>query len=109
MAGSGHGHHAGGAHVKTKFLKCIRCGRIHVGITKAEADTEVRTVNEYLARLSPEARESGYGSRTASIEHYKKCSHCGAPSETFIPAIGFENSGVTMQSVIAPRLEKCDQ
>jgi hypothetical protein len=95
--------------MKTRFLKCPGCGRIHVGITKAAAATEVRSFNEYLARLSPEDRQSSYGDRQASIERYKKCRYCGTSSEAFVPAIRYENSGMTMQVVIAPRQEKCDQ
>ncbi len=95
--------------MKTQFLKCPGCGRIHVGITEATAKTQVDLFNEYLARLSPEDRQSNYGDRQASIEKYRKCYNCGASNDTFITVIGYENSGMTMQTVIAPRQEQCDQ
>lgn len=88
--------------MKTQFLKCPDCGRIHVGITKENAEIEVESFNEYLASLAPEDRQSSYGGRRASIEQYRKCRYCGKSSETFITAIGYENSGVTMQTVITP-------
>ncbi len=90
-----------GAHMKTQFLKCSGCGRIHVGITEAVAVTEVESFNEYLASLSPEDRQSSYGGRRASIEQYRKCRYCGASSEKFISAVGYENSGMTMQTIIS--------
>lgn len=92
--------------MKTKFFKCTGCGRIHVGITKSNAATEVRSFNEYFSRLSTDDRQSNYGGRPASIEHYKKCHTCGTPSDAFVPAIGYENSGMTMQTVIEPSQEK---
>jgi hypothetical protein len=98
-----------GADMETKFLRCAGCGRIHLGITKAAAATEVRLFNKYLAGLSPEDRQSGYGDQQASIERCKKCHYCGTSSAAFVPAVGHENSGVTMQVVILPRQEKCDQ
>lgn len=92
--------------MKTKFLKCTGCGRIHVGITKAHAAAEVRSFNEYFSRLSTDVRQSDYGGRQASIELYKKCHTCGTPSDAFVRAIGYENSGMTMQTVIEPSQEK---
>lgn len=92
--------------MKTKFLKCTGCGRIHVSITEADAAAEVQSFNEYFARLSVEDQQSSYEGRSASIERYKKCHHCGTSSETFMPAIGYENSGLTMQAVIEPSQKK---
>jgi rubredoxin len=95
--------------MKIQFLKCPTCKRIHVGIAEAAAIAEVESFNEYLDSLSPDDRQSHYGGRHASIEKYKKCRNCGASSETFITVIGYENSGMTMQTVIAPRKKQCDQ
>jgi hypothetical protein len=93
----------------TNFLKCLGCGRIHVAITEVAAAAEVRRFNEYFARLPPDVQLSDYGGRTASIERYKTCHACGTASDEFLPAIGYENSGVTMQCVIAPGKNPCDQ
>lgn len=90
--------------MKTKFLKCTGCGHIHFGITEAEAVAEVESVSEYLKELSPDVWQSKYGGRMPSIERYKKCHTCGTSFEAFIPAIGYENSGMTMQAVIVPAL-----
>jgi hypothetical protein len=87
---------------KTIFLKCPGCGRIHVGISEREALAEVRRFNEYYERLSPSLQQSDYGGRCASIDRYRTCRYCETSSQEFIPAIGFENSGVTMQPIIAP-------
>jgi hypothetical protein len=39
----------------------------------------------------------------ASIEPYKQCFRCGAPSTDFVPALeGDVPSGCTIQSIIAP-------
>lgn len=93
MGGSGLGHYAGEAHVKTKFLKCPGCGHIHIGMAEADAADEVRTMAEYLTRLEPADRQRSYGDRTPTIDDYKKCHRCGAsserlsrPSATKIPA-----------------------
>lgn len=85
-----------------KFLKCPGCGRIHVGITADEARNEVQRFNECYARLTPEDQQANYGGRRASIDSYRKCRYCGTSSEIFLTAIGYENSGMTMQAVIAP-------
>lgn len=91
--------------MKTKFLKCPGCGHIHVGVAEADAADEVRTMAEYLTRLEPAERQRSYGDRTPSIDDYKKCHRCGTSSETFTMAIGYENSSMTMQPVIAPNLK----
>lgn len=88
--------------VPTTFWKCPGCGHIHFGITEEAAVAEVQRFNDYVQRLSPEEWQSGYGGRTASVENYRKCRTCGTPTAVFVRAIGYENSGLTMQPVVVP-------
>ena len=83
-----------------KFFKCRGCARVHVGCTKAEARDEVDEFNIYYASLSEEDRRRDYGGKCLSIELFKKCRYCGATGTEFIRALGYENSGLTMHSII---------
>ena len=84
-----------------KLLKCTGCGRIHVGVTEANALADISFINEYFARFTYSQQQGMYGGKCASIERYKMCHNCGASSETFLPTAGFKNSNAPMQQVIA--------
>lgn len=44
-----------------------------MGVTRAQAEEEVKTFNTFFATLSPAKRKSYYGDTKASLKHYKCC------------------------------------
>lgn len=59
-----------------KFLKC-ECGWVHFGVSKSDAENEVKLFNEYYDSLDKERQDKYYGGKPASIETYLHCFRCG--------------------------------
>jgi hypothetical protein len=82
-------------------FKCPECNWVHGGIAEADAVAAVAEFNQHLATLSLEAQAKFGGEQ--SLEMYRRCFRCGAPSDTFVPAApGDAPLGCTLQAVIAP-------
>jgi|GEM_PF-2178260 len=78
-----------------KEFKCPKCGWVHAAISRAEAEAQVASANEYDA--------AGGRPQTNSIEHYLRCFRCGAPTSGFVPAApGDAPTGSTIQGVVVP-------
>ncbi|QDZ26576.1 hypothetical protein [Noviherbaspirillum sp. UKPF54] len=87
----------------TNDFKCPRCGRVHRGISQAEAAAAVQEFNEYYDTLTAEEQRQHYGGRRATIESYQRCTTCGCPSSEFLPAQdGDCMPGATLPAVITP-------
>lgn len=56
--------------------RCPRCGRVHLRISREDAESAVANFNR---RLQP-------GEQPARIEEYLYCFGCGAPADAFVPA-----------------------
>lgn len=56
--------------------RCPRCGRVHLRISRKDAESAVASLNR---RLEP-------GDQPAHIEHFLHCFGCGAPASAFVPA-----------------------
>ena len=65
--------------------RCPRCGRVHLRISRADAESAVASTNE---RLQP-------GEQPASMDHFLHCFGCGAPASTFVPGADDAPEGVT--------------
>lgn len=75
--------------------RCPRCGRVHLRISRADAESAVARANQ---RLQP-------SERPASMEQYLRCFGCGAAASTFVLA-GPDDApdGVTLTlCVVEPR------
>lgn len=82
-------------------FKCLKCSWVHAGISEADAIAAVAEFNKYYATLSRDAQDKSGGEQ--SLEMYRQCFRCGAPSDTFVPAApGDAPLGCTLQAVIAP-------
>lgn len=87
----------------TKFLKCTKCGWIHFGLSRFEAQTEVMKFNTYYHKLSKEQQQSYYGGKESSIDSYEKCFRCGSSHENAVIAQDSEvPQGSTIQPLIVP-------
>ena len=75
--------------------RCPRCGRVHLRISREDAESAVAMANQ---RLQP-------SDQPASIEQYLHCFGCGAPASTFVPACPDDApDGVTLTlCVVEPR------
>ena len=62
----------------SKFVKCSRCGWMHVGVSVADAESRIRVFNEMYSQLTDEQRQEFYNSTHASLKDYEHCVHCGA-------------------------------
>lgn len=62
----------------SKFVKCSRCGWVHVGVSVADAESRIRVFNEMYSQLTDEQRQEFYNSTPASLKNYERCTHCGA-------------------------------
>lgn len=72
-------------------VKCPRCGRVHMRISRADAEATIASAN---ARLSAQ-------DTPASYEDFLFCFGCGAPASTFVPAGPSDApTGVTLTCVV---------
>lgn len=56
--------------------RCPRCGRVHLRVSRADAESMVVSINR---RLQPE-------DQPACIDQFLRCFGCGAPTSSFVPA-----------------------
>lgn len=66
---------------KAELVVCDNCGNMHNGISRAQAEREVATFNEWFDQQPPEVQKL-YGNSHAAVEHYEGCMHCGHTSFT---------------------------
>jgi len=79
---------------------CNRCGWVHVGVSRAEAESEVASFNAFFDAASQDTRHN-FGNRRSSITDYERCFHCGGPYTDFRNAIdGDRPAGCTLQPII---------
>ncbi len=64
-----------------RLVACVRCGKVHYAITRAEAQRLVDDFNQYLETLSEAQRVNRYGPQRANVSSYERCRHCGAAAE----------------------------
>lgn len=75
--------------------KCPKCGWVHSAIPLSDAEAQVAFVNEY-------SKSKGLP-QTASIDHYRRCSRCGAPTDDFVPACPRDAPmACTIEGVVVP-------
>lgn len=65
-------------------VTCNKCGRVHFGVTREDAQAEVDRFNRYFDTLTPENQEM-FG-RRSSIDSYERCIACGNPYTNFRPS-----------------------
>lgn len=72
-------------------MKYPRCGRVHMRISRKDAQASIARFN---ARLAPQEPPAKY-------EDFLHCFGCGAPASTFVPA-GPDDAptGVTLTCVV---------
>lgn len=72
-------------------VKCPRCGRVHMRVSRQQAEESIARNN---ASLSPEDTPARY-------ESFLSCFRCGAPASTFVSA-GPDDAptGVTLTCVV---------
>jgi len=76
--------------------KCIRCGRVHLRISLADAAAHIQSVN---ARLQPDESP-------ASLDAFLRCFGCGAPASSFVLATEDDAlDGVTLTLCVIERLQ----
>lgn len=72
-------------------VKCPRCGRVHMSISREDAQASIMRSN---TRLAPQELP-------ANFEDYFHCFGCGAPAWTFVPAGPNDApTGVTLTCVV---------
>ncbi len=85
-------------------FKCPKCRCIHSAISEASAVAAVSEFNDYFLTLSSEA-QAQFGGKPATLEMYRRCTRCGAPASSFLPAApGDCWPGKTLQVVIVPAI-----
>lgn len=84
---------------------CSRCGRVHAGITGAQARKYVAEFNAHFTGL-PAEEQASYKLPRPKLDDYRRCRNCGAPNSAFVPAKpGAAPVGRTLQVVISQYLE----
>jgi ribosomal protein L37E len=82
------------------LMTCLRCGRVHFAMTRAEIEAEVASFNRYMESASPQTR-AHFGNRTASLADYERCRRCGATYREFHPAVDNDApDGVTLNPIM---------
>jgi rubredoxin len=85
--------------VSYREYKCLKCGWVHAAISLADAEAQLAAANEY-SKLKGRPQ-------TASMDHYRRCFRCGAPTNGFVPAgPGDAPSGCKIQGVVMPELAR---
>lgn len=84
-----------------RYVICNKCGWVHMGVTFAFANAEVKQFNEYYFTLSEEDKEKFYGNICSRIERYVECFKCGNRYTNFRDASLTEiPAGSTIQSIL---------
>jgi hypothetical protein len=63
---------------------CLKCGTVHMGVTRAEAEFAVKKFNEHYATLTAAIQWAYYGGTPASLAFYETC-WCGATGKDTRP------------------------
>lgn len=80
---------------------CNACGWVHVGVSRASAEEQIRTFNEYVQSIDPETWKLYWGSRLSEISEYERCLNCGGSYQNFREAKGRDcPSGCTLNPII---------
>jgi hypothetical protein len=58
------------------LIVCDHCDKLHMGISRAQAEHEVAVFNAWFDQQPPEMQEL-YGNKHATIVHYEGCLRCG--------------------------------
>jgi hypothetical protein len=58
------------------LIECSHCGKLHTGISRAQAEHEVAVFNAWFDQQSPEMQEL-YGNKHVTTAHYEGCMRCG--------------------------------
>jgi hypothetical protein len=82
------------------LIVCDHCGKLHDGISRAQAEHEVAVFNAWFDQQPPEMREL-YGNKHATIDHYEGCLRCGHNGfHKFEPKPSADNGLVTTVSPV---------
>ena len=82
------------------YRTCGRCGWVHFGMSRKDAEEDVRRFNHFFDSETDEVREM-YGNKRSEIRNYERCFFCHAPFTCFKPfKEGDCPDGVTMQPII---------
>ncbi len=65
------------------LVTCNACGWVHVAVTRAYAEQQVKEFNEWFNKQPEETREL-FGGKPSTIATYDRCFLCG-PGATFRP------------------------
>lgn len=80
---------------------CLKCGWVHFGVTREDAEANVESFNRYYDRLPSEEQEQWYGGHCSTIEQYEKCFCCGGDWKNFRDEVeGDCPIGCTIQPII---------
>lgn len=60
-----------------KFVTCLKCGWVHMAVSRDYALQQIHAFNEYFKDLTPEQQQDFYGGRKSSMRDYSNCNLCG--------------------------------
>lgn len=67
--------------------QCNKCGWVHFGVTREEAEAQVNEFNTYFDSLSWDQQLDNYGGKRSAISSYEHCFACGNVYTDFRPAV----------------------
>jgi len=84
-------------------VTCLKCGRVHFGVTREYVEEQVKQANEYLDSLLAKKRKKLYGNQKSKIDQYKQCFTCKNSYENFRE---FEEGDCDVGVTLSPILKK---
>lgn len=67
------------------LVTCIKCGWVHMPVTREFAEASVADFNSYFDTLTKDKQDDYYGGRKSSLNSYLHCLNCGGPHTNFRP------------------------
>jgi predicted nucleic-acid-binding Zn-ribbon protein len=83
----------------SQLVTCAKCGEVYNVISRAQAEAQVKSFNDYFDTLKPEQQNILYKGVKDSVEKYERCGGplCGS---TQWQMGGVPATGATLRSII---------
>jgi len=82
-------------------LTCNKCGHVHFGISREEAEESVESFNRMYEDLTDAEKRRYYSSVPLTVEKYERCFNCGNNHKDVRPAVEDDcPRGATIQPII---------